>query len=182
MSICDALENWDDLTPEERFEQMKEWAQGFAEEWGIDPPDILNSDAPPGNAGSGPAGYDPDTNTIYLGPDFFSDDSKYSPEFVTGEAAHETRHAMQYQYYGEDTRYAMPRSAREADALDFGDAVKDFANDECDPGDDSAPEDPGGDDDDDWFLAEEDDEEDESRPPDRPNEQDEEEGEEDEDG
>jgi hypothetical protein len=154
MSICDALEDWKDLSPEERFEQMKEWAQEFAAEWGLEPPDVVNEDAPNNNAGSSPAGYDPDTNTIYLGPDFFSDDSTYSPEDVAGEAAHETRHAMQWQYYGEDTNYEMPRTQRERDAQDFGDAVADFAHDECDPDVESSPELPeGGDAGDGWTLG-----------------------------
>lgn len=160
MSICDALEGWDDASPEDRFEQMKEWAQEFAEEWGLDPPNVVNENAVNANGDSSLAGYDPDSNTIYLGPDLFG--GEYSPEFVTGEAAHETRHAMQWQYYGEWTPYEMPRSAREADAQDFGDSVRDYAEDECDDGSDSEPEDPDADEDEDWELVEEDGGEDES--------------------
>jgi len=166
MGICDAMEGWDDLSPEDRFEQMKDWVQEYAQEWGMNPPDVVNGDAPPGSAGTGPAGYDPSSNTIYLGDAFFSDDSAFSAEDVTGEAAHELRHAMQWQYYGEDTPYAMPRVPREADAQAFGDAIRDYAKDECDDGQDSAPEDAGGDDGA-WALGEEDEEDDEEEPPPR---------------
>jgi hypothetical protein len=152
MGICDAVDNWDDSSPEERFEQMKEWTQEFAQEWGIDPPNVVNADPPNNNAGASLSGYDPDSNTVYLSPEFFADDSKYSPEDVTGEAAHETRHAMQFQYYGEDTPYEMPRLPREADAQAFGDAVKDYARDECDPDQESAPEAPGDDGGGEWVL------------------------------
>lgn len=167
MSICDAMDGWDDLTPEERFEQMKDWVQEYSREWGMDPPDVVNADAVDDNGVSGPSGYDHESNTIYLGPSFFSDDGSFSPEQVTGEAAHELRHAMQWQYYGEWTKYAMPHDPREADAQAFGDAVRDYAQDECDEGDDSAPEDAGGDDGA-WALGDEEEEGDDEAPPRNP--------------
>ena len=139
--FCDAIDDWSNLSPDDRFDKMATWAQEWAQEWGINPPTIVNDDAPPGNAGSGPAGYDPVTNTLYLGDDFFSNDSKFSPETVVGETAHELRHAMQWQYYGEDKPYEFPKIPAEEDAQAFGDAVRDMAKDICDEPDyfDSSP-------------------------------------------
>lgn len=99
MGACDTLENWKNFTPENRYNATKDLINQYAAEHGLDdfnvvrenPPDLPDT-AKDESQSSG--AYDPDSRTIYLNPDLFTNSGDGStPDRAFETAGHEVVHA-----------------------------------------------------------------------------------------
>lgn len=134
MSICDPLENWKNYEYFDRIGAIRDWVKEEAESWGIEPPTVVfqasteTTDA--GEELDHYGSYDPESNTISIDPRLVRDDETYDPEDSFDTAAHELRHAMQAQYYG-DEYDTMDEDELQEDAVDFADSYSEEWTDEC---------------------------------------------------
>ena len=91
---CDIIEDWEDTDysgPGGRFEQLSDFIDSFMERYGFasevaEQPGLMDDEGVP-------AHYDPDSNTIFLDPDYFASED-ISPDEAINLAIHESIHAM----------------------------------------------------------------------------------------
>lgn len=162
--MCELMQEWADMSPEERREAFEQWFKDALEDMGLDPNDYdIKYEEPPMDPNRAGA-YDWSSDTFYFNPDNF--EGEYSgpddPEamFDANQAmetgAHEARHAQQqdvYTDYGLNEGTAADQGFREQDAKDFGDDYVPDPDEECpepeeyaiDEGDMPPPSSPAGD-------------------------------------
>ena len=158
MSFCEDLKNWEELSPEARFEAVRDWAGGAAGDAGFGDDLKIRSEPPPGRPNVR-GGYDPDSGTIYLHPDLFEDHRDGGWKYAFDTASHEFAHHVQDEVdnaYGEDRDDDADEDAegddgetgddggatggvrdlhdddRHAEAQDFAEAFLDAAEQACD--------------------------------------------------
>lgn len=141
MSICDDIRDWKDMTPNERFQSVRDWIKQSANGWGFGDDVKVMRQAPPGGADRR-GGYDPDNDTIYLHPQIFTKSSDDGWKSAYDTAAHETAHHVQDEM---DDAYAEdPEDAdSDPDAGFDGETDDGDAGDDADDGDDGGPTDGG---------------------------------------
>lgn len=145
MGICDSMDRWNskDYGYGDRLQDVRDWVKSEADSWGFEKPSLVAQAVPDEEGQRHYASYDPDTNTINVDPELFNRPDLHPPEEVYNSIAHEMRHAMQHQFYGDEIDENMDKGEREQDAKDFADAYSDYWKDEC-GADDDADSVPGG--------------------------------------
>lgn len=94
MSICDEIRRWDSMSPNERFTAVRDRLKQAADDWGFGDDVTVVRQPVPGYPNRR-AGYDPDSDTIYLHPDLFKDDREGGWKYAYDSAAHELAHHVQ---------------------------------------------------------------------------------------
>lgn len=136
MGFCELRDSWQDLTPEQREDMLTDYMEDLMRDWGMDPDDYeIKYEPVPENPGAN-GGYDHENDTIYINPELLEDEEPFNDTMAAETAAHEVRHGMQDEVYGdygapEGTSNPLDTGMREEDAEAFADSLVPDGLEDC---------------------------------------------------
>jgi Zn-dependent peptidase ImmA (M78 family) len=131
--MCDKIENWDHMTPDNKLDAVQDLVAHMADDYDVPVPEVVSGvpDFPetPEDDSEKAAAYDPDSNTIYINDNLINDKD---PNEALNEAAHEFGHELFDQFWRDE-------NTQPGDSEDYADMYKDALRDELDDYCDNPP-------------------------------------------
>ena len=130
MSMCDKLDSWEHMTPDNKLDAIQDFVAHMADDYGVPVPQVVSGvpDFPqtPEDDSQKAGAYDPDSNTLYINENLIHDPDS---DAAMHEAGHEFAHELFDENYRDEN---TPPGDSEAYAQEYADQMKEEMEDYCD--------------------------------------------------